>query len=312
MIIPIQGAELRIKYDDDSYATVPNCQNLTISYQNNRNTINYIGNCLPERDRQIINYSPIQLNFNYFNNQGKETEFGLGLMNESGICINLIEKNSEELYAVRDFDLMMRPSNSDSYAGRIGLISGVINQYTLNMAVGQPMSSSISIECLDIENYADNNPQGYIPNYGLVPTNKMGIGGINFYGLGLVDFQIQECAISLNINRNHTMRLGQKFPERNISNCSATVTIKGFISNLSDIQKLSEINTNTTSDEVFTIQITKECDNSGILFIDIRNPFLESKSISNQVGNFANVSLVFSVSVPINVDELDYSNLIFY
>lgn len=305
-----QGAELRISSGNKSLDIIcDNIQSTNISYQNNRQETIYLGNYNPELNKPIINFTPIQLSFSYLKTNNNLIEENLGLLNLSGCFINLVSNNNINDYSSRDYKLLFRPPNTQNYNGQINLYSGYLSQYNLSANVGNPLACAVTIEALDIESLANNSGQIQITGKQIISPESTLITGINFSGLGISGLQIQSFSLNLSIQRNNSFVLGQKFPQKTIVQTNGQIQINGFLNNISQLAKLSTINQNSPENNII-LNLKNNCSTEIFSTITIQKPYLDSKQISNQVGNFANVSLNFLVKPTIRPMEWSGENII--
>lgn len=305
-----QGSELQIASGISGFFSCEKIQSLNISLQNNRQETTYLGNFNSEQKKPIINYTPVQLSFSYIKPVSNQIEENLGLLNPSGCFINLIANNNINNYSSRDYKILFRPPNKQIYNGQINLYSGYLSQYSLSANVGAPITCSVNAECLDTQSFFNNSGQSTIQNSRIAIPEGLTITGINFSGMGISGLQIQNFSLNLTIQRNNSFQIGKKFPEKTIVQTNGNIQIGGFLNNITEINKLSEIDSGSPIDDIY-INIKDSCSNSGIMSILVRKPYLESKQISNQVGNLANTSLNFSVKPTIKLNEISGENLIF-
>lgn len=307
----LQGSELLILSGSGlNNINCDNIQSVSLSFQNNRQETTYLGNYNPEESKQIINYSPTQISFSYFKADNNKIEENLGLLNPSGCFINLVSYNNVNDYSSRNYKILFRPPNTQTYNGQINLYSGCLTQYNISANIGSPVSCSVTSECLDTESFLNNSGQSGINDAKIVIPEGVQLTGINFSGFGISGLQIQSIGLSLSIQRNNSFVLGQKFPERTIVQTNGRLEINGFLNNITQLNKLSTIDQSSPSNNIY-LSLLDSCSNSGILNILIQKPYLDSKQITNQVGNFANVSLSFSIHPTIKPSEISGENVIF-
>lgn len=305
-----QGAELRISSGNKSLDIIcDNIQSTNISYQNNRQETTYLGNYNPELNKPIINFTPVQLSFSYLKTNNNLIEENLGLLNPSGCFINLVANNNLNDYSSRDYKLLFRPPNTQNYNGQINLYSGYLSQYNLAANIGNPLTCAVTIEALDIESLANNSGQIQITSKQIISPESTLITGINFSGFGISGLQIQSFSLNLSIQRNNSFVLGQKFPQKTIVQTNGQIQINGFLNNISQLAKLSTINQNSPENNI-VLNLKNNCENGIFSTIIIQKPYLDSKQISNQVGNFANVSLNFLTKPTIKPMEYSGENII--
>lgn len=307
-----QGTEFKISSGNKTNDfTIPNCQGISVNYQLNRQENTYVGNFSPEDEKQIINYTPIQVAFSYLNSESKLLEENLGLLNPSGCFININKSNNINDYSSRDYKILFRPANSQNYAGQINLTSGYLGQYNISASVGSPVSSSVSLECLDIESISNNTIQSGLNQHQIVSTENTTITGINFSGFGVSGLQINNFSIGLTIQWNNVFKIGQKFPEKTIIDTKGEIQINGVLNNITEAQKLSTLNYNSFYNGNINLKLKTKCLETEILDILIKKPYIESRNINIQAGNFTTVSLNLSTKPTIKPSEFGKSNIIF-
>ena len=305
-----QGAELRISSGNKSLDIIcDNIQNTNISYQNNRQETTYLGNYNPELNKPIINFTPIQLSFSYLKTNNNLIEENLGLLNSSGCFINLVSNNNINDYSSRDYKLLFRPPNTQNYNGQINLYSGYLSQYNLAANVGNPLTCAVTIEALDIESLNNTSGQVQITGKQIISPESTLITGINFSGFGISGFQIQSFSLNLTVQRNNSFILGQKFPQKTIVQTNGQIQINGFLNNISQLSKLSNIDQSSPENNI-VLNLKHNCSTGNFSTVIIQKPYLDSKQISNQVGNFANLSLNFLVKPTIRPMEWSGENII--
>lgn len=307
-----QGTEFKISSGDKSKdINIYNCQGISANYQLNRQENTLVGNFAPEDEKQIINYTPIQVAFSYLNSESKLIEENLGLLNPSGCCINLNKSNNPNDYSSRDYKILFRPSNSQNYAGQINLYSGYLGQYNLSASIGNPISSSVSIECSDMESITNNFTQSGLSQHQIISTENTIITGINFSGFGISGFQINNFSIGLTVQWNNVFKIGQKFPEKTIIDTKGEIQINGVLNNIAEAQKLSTLNYNSFYNGNINLKLKTKCSENEILDILIKKPYIESRNINIQAGNFSTVSFVLNTKPTIKPSESQKSNIIF-
>lgn len=307
-----QGTELRISSGNKSIDyTLSNIQSVGIVNQYQRQEVTYLGKYASEQNKPIVNYTPINLSYSYYKSDNLIEE-QLGLLNPSGCFINLVANNNVNDYSTRDYKILYRPNNSQNYAGQINLYSGVLSNYSLNATVGTPISCSVTTECLDIDSIENKTVQSGINAKNIISSEGFILTGINFSGFGISGFQINSVSLSLSVQRNNSFEIGKRFPSKTIVDTNASIQINGLLNNITSIERLSDINNDMPYSGNLVISINDNCSNTNISNILIKNPYIVSRNISNQVGNFANVGLEFYVKPTIRSEEYLESNVIFY
>jgi hypothetical protein len=104
----------------------------------------------------------------------------------------------------------------------------------VSASVGEPARVSCAGEGLDFQelnNFGLKNAYTFDSN--IVKPESVSISGINFSGLGITGLNIQSFNLSLNLNRQSIFKLGQRFPERPVTEISATLSVNGFLEGIS-------------------------------------------------------------------------------
>jgi len=307
-----QGVELKISSGDKTKdANIFNCQGISINYQHSRSEITYLGNYSAEDKKQIINYTPINLAFSYLNSESKIIEENIGLLNPSGCFININKSNNINDYSSRDYKILMRPTNSQNYAGQINLYSGFLGQYTISASVGNPIASSVSFECLDMQSVPNSDTQSGISTNNLLSTESIVLTGINFSGLGVSGLKINSLSLNLSTQWNNILKIGQKFPEKTLIGTNGVIQINGILNTIQDSQKLSEIDNGTFYSGDISLKLRSKCSENDVLSILIKKPYIESRNINITPGNYSAVSIEMNVKPTIKPSEWNKSNIIF-
>lgn len=278
-----------------SYAMVPRCQSVNIGYQIPRTNVPIIGRMKPLNNRPVVNYTPSTVSVEYVKGD-KNVETMLGILNSTGIAVNLGAGTSLNNYGARNIQVMLAPNTSPNYAGQYNLMTGVLNSFSMGGSVTEPVKAGFSMEFLDVQQAPNNNART-IPDYGaqLVKSENTTITGIDFTGLGYSGIIIQSFKFDVNFNRTSTIRLGEKYPDRRVTEANATLALNGFLEGSTNtVTSLTGYDCGAPIPGVYSLSLLPSCSTESPTVINITNPYLESVSLGSQVGNYISVDLQFS------------------
>lgn len=308
-----QGAVLSMSSGSEgtSIAPLDRIQNVGMGFQIPRTNISVLGKFKPLKDRPVINFTPIQFSFDFIKSS-KTIESNLGLLNSTGVGINLANSESVEGFGLRNFEVALAPTVSTSYANKYTFSSGCLLSYGIQGSVGDPVRGSVSFECLDMSHQAENSSKVAQDYSGeLIKSENISISGINFSGLGISGLIVQSFSLNFNVNRSATFRLGSKYPERPITDIGANLQINGFLEGINtSFTGLSRYDCGSPLTGSYYLTLLPSCSSEIATTYKLTNPYLESQSTSIAVGNFASVDLSFSCPISIVSSEtLDGPNL---
>lgn len=307
-----QGAELKISSGEAGTTTafVPRTQSISVSYQVPRQNVSHLGRFKPLAQRPVINFTPVQASFDFIKSDNT-VENMLGIANPTGLPNLLTNSEAINGYGLRNLEILMSPTVSSSYAGQIQIWSGCLASYSLSASVGEPARANVAFEGLDmtfISNTSGKVSHDYSTS--LVKPENFSLSGIYFSGLGISDIIVQSFSLSMSVGRSPTFRLGRKYPERPITEVTASMQLNGFIENINSFTGLATHDCGNPLTGVYYATLVPSCSNGSAFTYVIRNPYVDSQSISNQVGNFATVDLSFSLPLTIVASETgDGSNI---
>lgn len=299
---------------DGSFYQLPRVQSIGMGFQIPRTTVPVMGRFKPLDQRPVVNFTAIPISIDFIKGD-KSFETNLGLVNPTGVgyILGQADPLSISSYGARNFQVKMAPNNSNNYAGQINISSGVMTSFSLGGSVGDPVKGSVSFECLhwdQVENTGVRN----IPAYGanLIKSENMTLTGIDFSGLGITNLVVQSFRLDVSMGRTATIRLGEKYPERRITEMNATLAIQGFLEGINTaITGLSKYDCGNPTDTDISISLSPSCSAEAATVITMKKPYLESQQFGAQVGNYTSVDINFACPISTNLYEtMAGSNLI--
>jgi hypothetical protein len=301
-----QGAEIYMSSGNGaSVAHVQRAQNCSIGYQIPRVNLPVLGRFKPLANRPVVNYTPVTASIEYVKGN-KDTERNLGLLNSQGVAIIPGASVDISTTGARDLQVWLAPNTSQNYAGQLNLSTGVLNSFSMGGAVNDPVKCSYSMEFFDLKP-AENNASRTAPEYGanIIKNENMTLTGIDFTGIGFSGIIPQSFKLDINFNRVSTFRLGTKYPERRITDATATLAIQGFIEGITtQTPGLTGYDCGTPLTGLYSIKLLPSCSSEPLTTIEMVNPYLESVNLGIQVGNYISADLQFSVPLSTQVNEV--------
>jgi hypothetical protein len=293
-----QGAELAMSSGivNDTYAKVQRVTNISVGFQPPRTQQRVLGRMLPLNQQPVLNYIPVSLSVNDTLGN-KDVARNLGLLNSTGILTQIGQNTEVTNWGARSFQIYNAPVNATNYAGQWNVVTGIVKSYSLAGSVGGVVDESFSIEALDLQQVA-NNTARTVPNYSgtVVKSENMVLTGINFTGLGFSGLTIQSFSFQTSINHAATFRIGTQFPERRITDGTATLQVVGFMEGVTNT--LTSLNTYACGNALtgtVVLGLTPGCSNEPPLSITMVSPYLDSQTMGVQIGAYVEVTLGFSV-----------------
>ncbi len=292
-----QGAELWMTTggSPSTFAMVPRVQNVSVGFQVPRSNVPIIGRVKPLNQRPVINYVPVSLSCEYVKGD-KSMEYNLGLLNPSGIAVTQGLLPDVSTTGVQNFQVLLAPNSSSSYAGQINVWSGVLNSFSLAGSVGDPVKGSFSMDCLD-RNQVANNSARVAPSYNaqLIKNENITLTGIDFTGVGYSGVVIQSFKLDVNFQRVSTLRLGEKYPVRRLTEAVATLSLQGFLEGVTLSPGLSGFDCGNFQAGNIGLSLLPSCSSEPATVITMTNPYVESSNLGVQVGNYISVDISYSV-----------------
>ena len=300
-----QGAELRMSSGlaGSSIAPLDRIQSVNVSYQPPRASIGVLGRFSPLKDRPVINFTPVNLSFDFIKSS-KTIESNLGILNSTGAGLNLANSESVNGFGLRNFEVAMASTRSDAYSNKVVLSSGALNSYSIQGSVGDPARGSCSFECLSINSASDTTTktnQDY--NGEVVKSEGTFLSGIEFEGFGLSGLMVQSFNLGVNLSRTSTFKLGSKYPERPITSIDTSLQVNGFMEGLNENLTLTGYDCGAPITGSYYLTLKPSCSEEPATTYKITNPHLEGQSFTSAVGSFVAVDLSFSASVSILESE---------
>lgn len=302
-----QGIELRLTsgFNGTSMMVVERLQNASVSFELPRADVRTLNKFRPELNRPIVNWTPVNLTFDYVKSDNV-IETALGLTNQTGVICGLVNARALAGYGLRNFEILQAPLESPNYVGQINLISGVLNSYSVSVAVGDIAKTSMSFQLFDV-GWAANNNTRTGSNYAstIARGQDTAISGVSFSGFGVSGLSVQSFDLGINISRAEVNNLGNKFPtDRPMVDANATMQVRGFIeAGNTSLTGLGVYDCGTSVNGTFFITVAPSCAGGPSTTYRVINPYFQSFSQSNSVGNFASVDMSFTVPLPISSVE---------
>ena len=309
-------------------------QSANYSFEISRQDVNQFGN-LAAIDRIILEQPTVSLDMEYYANTGEnEQTLGISLGTDgsagtpalSGILTSSASspqdiKNYYILTAQEGYDANV--AGWQSAAGNvrtIGVGNASITSYSVNAAVGEIPSVSVSAEGLNMNfingsggtaptiNQADGTSAGV--TFAL-PTPVSGGGysalrpgdiGISISGLGvdLTDLKIQNASISVDIGRDPIQKLGSKFAfAREITfPISVKMDVESIIGE-QDNANYAGLSNYISGDASFDVSLSlnKPGTSTRAMKYSIKKAKLDSQEFSSAIGDNKTVKMSFSTQI---------------
>ncbi len=309
-----QGAEIAMSSGttDGVFSLVQRVQSINTSYQIPRTNTNVIGRMKPLNERYVVNYTPVSLSCNYTKGN-KDVERNLGLLNTTGVAIQIGQNTQVTNWGARNFQIYNAPINSPNYAGQWNVVTGILKTFSLAGSVGGVVEGSFNVEALDLQQVA-NNTARTIPLYSgqVIKSENISITGIDFTGLGFSGLTIQSFNFQINLNHAATFEIGTQFPKRRITDGTAALQIVGFMEGVTNT--ITSLNTYACGSFItgtYVLGLTPGCSSEPATNITMVYPYLESQSVGTQVGNYTQIDLSFLVpltTVPMEATGAGYGS----
>lgn len=297
-----QGAEVWVSSGSEgsSYMRLPRVQGIGAGFQIPRVTIPVMGRFKPLAERPVINFTPVPLSIEYIKGD-KAFEDNLGLTNATGVGVALgaADSNSVAGFGCRNFQIRLAPHTSPNYAGQINVLSGVLTSFSLGGSIGDPVKGAVAFECLDWQQVTNTGVRSDITySANLIKSENIILSGIGFSGLGITNLIIQNFKLDVTFGRVATIRMGNKYPERPITDVHANLSIQGFLEGINtDITSLTGYDCGTALANPIQLTLSPSCSSEAATVITMTNPYLDSQQFGAQVGNFISVDMSFSCPI---------------
>lgn len=281
---------------NEAYALVQRVSNVDVSYQIPRTETRVIGRFKPLNERYVVNYTPVSLSVNYTEGN-RDVERNLGLLNTTGVLCQIGQNTDVTNWGARSFRIYNAPINATNYAGQWNIVTGVLKSFSLGGSVGGVVDGSFSVEALDLQQAANNGIKT-TPQYSgqVIKSENITLTGINFTGLGFSGLTVQSFNFGLNINHAATFRIGTKYPERRITEGTATLQLVGFMEGVTNtVTGLSIYDGGLPVSGTYVLSLQPSCGNEQPTTITLVQPYVERQTVGTQVGSYTSVELGFSI-----------------
>ncbi len=307
-----QGAELYQSSGTTNgvFAKVDRAQDIRVDYSIPRATTPVIGRVKPLNDHPVINYTPVSLSANYLHSS-KDVPRNLGLLNSTGIAVQIGQGTEVGDWGARSFQVLNAPVTSPNYAGQWNVVSGVVKSYALAGSVGDTVKGSFSVEALDLQQQA-NNTLKTIPSYSgnLIKPEGMILSGIDFNGLGFSGLIVQSFSFQSTFNHAQTFHIGTKYPERRMTDASASLQLSAFMDGTTNtVTSLTGYDPGAPMTGAYYLTLIPSCGPEAATQIAMTNPYLITQSLGQQVGNFIQIDLGFSIPLSFVAFEATGANM---
>ena len=309
-----QGAEAFLSSGADGTVTAPiaRLQSVNFGYQIPRANIPILGRAKPLNQRPVINYTPTTVSFECVKGD-KDMERNFGILNSTGVAVALAQTSDTIAnYGMRNVEVKLAPITSQNYAGQINLYSGVLNSFSLGGSIGDPVKMGFSMEFLDMQQTGNTNART-VPSYNanVIKSENMTLTGMNFSGVGYSGIILQSFKLDVAFERTATIRLGEKYPDRRVTQANATLSVQGFLEAPSNgVQSLTQFDCGNYLTGTYSLSLSPSCSSEAATVISMTNPYLESNNLGVQVGNYISVDMTFSTPLGFTANECaDGSNL---
>jgi hypothetical protein len=308
--------------DGAQCSQIKRVQSANYSFDISRQDVNQYGQ-LARIDSIILTPPTVSLDFNYYVTDATNEEL-IGLSVGGGInaVANLITgEGQEQNYFIATTEAGNDLLGYTDTTGFIGIGNGFLSSYSVDAAVGDLPTASVTIEAANMAMSTNgvplvtiNKTNGalYDLNTGNVipaPTSGAGAtalrpgditvwvtGGIGI-GLDANNFKPTSASVSFDLNREDIEKLGSKFAFAKEIDFPVTVTFttEGLIGEL-EAQGLHQIVESDTSTYSGYMELAGPSGQSGIRF-DLKGLKLDSQSVSSSIGDNKTVSLSFSTQL---------------
>jgi hypothetical protein len=304
--VHFQGAELFMSSGASATVTakVDRVQDIQVDYSIPRVQTSVIGRFTPLNDQPVVNYTPVSLSISYTKGN-KDVERNLGLLNTTGIGIQIGQGTDVADWGARNFSIMNVPMYGSNqtlqYAGQWDVVSGVLKGFSLQGGVGEVVKGSFNVEAIDLRQIPNTSART-IPSYSgnLIKPQGVTLTGINFTGFGLTGLTVQSFSFQASFDHAQTFQLGKQYPERRVTNIGASLQVVGFLEGASNaLTSLTGYDPGSPYNGQYVLTLQPSCGNEPATTITLNQPYLTSQSMGIQVGNFTQATLAFALPVSI-------------
>ena len=305
-------------------------QEANYSFDMNRTDVNQFGN-LAAIDRVILEQPTVSLDFSYYVQSGEnERQLGFNTDGQTSAIKNFLNATAD----VKNYYIYVEGEGDDASNGTtgtakcIGLGNGTLTNYTLDAAVGDMPTASLTAECFNMTFYdactgtkpsikvTDGTIQG---GHFRLPQPESGDGYSclrhgdihatvsGTKGLVTGDLKLQNFSFGLGLDREPIQRLGTRFNFSREIVFPITPTLS-FDAIMGDIEAGDLADLVNTNDPEFDLMIrmnkpeagaayVEEAFTNNALSIHFKGAKLDSQSFTSNIGDNKTVSLGFSTQV---------------
>jgi len=137
-----QGADLYMSSGASATTTVKveRVQDVQVEFSIPRVQTSTIGRFKPLNDQPVVNYTPANMSVS-FTKGSKDIERNLGLLNTTGIGVQIGQGTDVADWGARNYSIMNVPmygtNQTLQYAGQWDVVSGVLKSFSLQGGVGE-------------------------------------------------------------------------------------------------------------------------------------------------------------------------------
>jgi hypothetical protein len=310
---------------------VPRVQNFSTNFDISRQDVNQLGQ-LAALDRISLEPPTVNADFSWLLVDGKaESVFGFAASGQSSLISGFLDKTTDEknvyiLLSSEGVDAVGDTANATKNVLALG--NTFLSNYSIDLAVGQLPTASLSLEALNIKVDTGNLGNNTIP--AVNPINGQKITGFNYQlptavaytGANIVsalrpgDIQlnfpanaaignilsgagsvnVQSVNISLPLARETLNRLGSPFAfSRELQvPIQATMSVSALAADLRS-SNLADILCNDQSYDFNIVMKKPDCEGTGApaITLDFKNAKLQSQDFSIDIGGASTVNMTF-------------------
>ena len=305
-------------------------QEANYSFDMNRLDVNQFGN-LAAIDRVIVEQPTINLDFTYYVGSGEnEGNLGFNLDGQTSAIKNFLNATED----VKDYYIYVQNEGSDASNGAtgsakaIGLGNGTLTNYTIDAAVGDLPTASLTAECFNMRFYdactgekpdvkvSDGTNQGghfRLPQptsgdgYSALRHGDIGVMISGTQGLVTGDLKVQNFSLALGIDREPIQKLGTKFNFSREIVFPVTPTLT-FDAVMGDIEAANIADLVNTSDPEVDLMVRMNKPGGGLSHVDdtygdnalaihFKGAKIDNQSFTSNIGDNKTVSMSFSTQL---------------
>lgn len=279
------------------YVPIDRVSDVSFDYTVSRVNVTNLNRFKPLDLRPVINYVPVAMTVNYYKGD-KNVERCLGILNPTGIAIQIGSHSKVTDYGCRTYPIYISPASLGVNMGEFDIASGVLKSFSLQGSISDPIRASFTVEGLDLQQYTNNNPRT-IPVYSgqVVRPQDVVLTGINFTGFGYSGLDVQSFSFSTTFDYTSALYMGNQFPTRRIDNGNVVLQIAAYIDGTSvPVPSLTGYYPGSYITGQYVLTMNAGCNPTDTpTVITLTNPYLDSQSVSAPVGDLIKVTMSFSV-----------------